>query len=432
MTALRWASCALLLLSVADARPVAPFREASTTSQNRGLRYSNDQEEEIPVSVTINSFDLQLEGSFPSDPDPDDVHETLQIFLYSYVGNVTAQKGYACEDLFLADDMVIISGRRRLTVSSLNMSVSGGVAFFTNEAYSTPTQGELESIIATGLEKQFPKFVNENVEGATIKTSTFISSTPAPTPAPVTPDSLEAPEQSVDDNSKKRGIIAAGATGAFLGILIVAAALLVRRHRGPSLDEYLERARGESSKDNATHIQSSINDDGHHDDDDEDGPVGKSSSGETTSTGQRDMATQDDSSQWTLSTYPEDANTVMTFGTSGKSVVTTSQGNIDRTESFERDRQVSLRKDMLNTSPEWNATDVSDEPAAKKVDDTVLEPSHFVTADEPPLPPTTDASKTTSTSAPQTARFAANDEGEEIYLMPPAKKASKVSFKEAE
>jgi len=427
MTAFRWASCALLLLSAAvvsvEGSPVTPFLRPNHQTHRREeqKKISND-EKDAPAAVNISKFQLDLVGTFPESLCSHVMLPLVENFLTDYVGDEAESQGMVLETLDLAADTSSSPvSRRTLQEDTMSLTVHGGVAFF-SAATDAPTEAELEGTIETGLQKDFPAYLESQVAGTTVTSSTFTSSTLAPTAAPPpapAPGGIQAPEQSVDE-SKKRGIIAAGATGAFLGVLIVAAALLVRRHRGPSLDEYLERARGDTIKDNVTHVASSFNGGGgaaadDDDDDDEDEHVGKSSSGETLSSGQRDLQTQDDSSQWTLSTYPEDANTVVTYGT-GKSVVTSNM--IDRTESFERDRQVSLKKDMLNTSPGWNATDAGNEEMGKKVDDTVLAPSHFVTADEEPPPA-------------NTARFAANDEGEEIYLMPPSSKPRGVSFQEA-
>ena len=414
MTAVRWAACALVVLSTltVEASPVEPFlrgRQTQEDDSRRDERISNEGGT-VPTTVRIHAFELDLQGDFPETPTEGQVRSTLEDFLNEYVGKDAEDQGMQLEDVFLAS-VSVSAGRRKLQESSLGVAVSGGVAYFATNEDLLPvlTEAELEESIATGLEQEFPNYVNANVQGATVDTAAFTSSTQPPTSAPLSPSGLHAPEMNTD-NSKKKGIIAAGATGAFLGILIVAAALLVRHRRGPSLDEFLERGRGDSAKDSATHIESSLRGG-------EEGNIGNSASGETSSAPQQ---AQDDSSQWTLSTYPEDANTVMTFAT-GKSVVTNSNV-IDRTESFERDRQVSLRKDMLNTSPGWNATDASIDQG-KKVDDTVLQPSHFVTADEMP---------STANNAPPTARFAANDEGEEIYLLPPSSiRGPKLSFREA-
>lgn len=406
-----WASCALMLISAVaiEASRATPFiRRTERVGRRENVKHSNDSKE-APASVNISKFQLVLDGTFPPSLSNNDIPSHVKTFLTDYVGDEAKTQGMNLETLDLA---VAAPSSRRNMQESISVEFAGGVAFFSRDP-DYPEQEELDKTIQTGIEGYFPGYLEDAVPDTQVTSATYTSLSLPPTPAPpppATPGGLQAPEQSVDQ-SKKRGIIAAGAVGAFLGILIVGGALLVRRQRGPSLDEYLERANAEDNiKDNATHVVSSIHDG-------VDDAVHKSSSGETTSTGQRDFSTQDDSSQWTLSTYPEDANTVMTYGT-GKSVVTSSN-QIDRTESFERDRQVSLKKDMLSTSPGWNATDAANEGmSGKRVDDTVLAPSHFVTAEEPE--PSNHAS---------TARFAANDEGEEIYLMPPSK--PKVSFQEA-
>jgi hypothetical protein len=393
--------------------------------KDRALKYSND-EKEAPAAVNISKFQLDLEGSFPASLTPREMVEHVEDFLTLFVGAKTLKEGMTLETLELAAPCFRKRRtQRRLQESTMSIYIHGGVAFFSSVAY--PSERELHDAIELGLETEFPDYLERIDSGITVEDITYTGATFPPTSAPVPasiPGAIQAPEASADDG-KKRGIIAAGATGAFLGILIVAAALLVRRHRGPSLDDYIERTNHEHSKENHTHVQSSI-----HDEELSGEVINKSSSSEANNTTCPGGMENDDSSQWTVSTYPEDANTVMTFGT-GRSIASAKGGGSlnDRTESFERDRQISLKKDMLTTTPAWNSNvDTSDIPV-RKVDDTVLIPSHFVPAEEDvALPPPPSNNTTIST-----ARFAANDEGEEIYLvLPPPRNEPRVSFQQAE
>jgi hypothetical protein len=70
---------------------------------------------------------------------------------------------------------------------------------------------------------------------------------------------------------------------------------------------------------------------------------------------------------------------------------------------------------MLDTSPTWNYTDISRTDTGKIIDDTVLKPSHFGVEDE-------EARTNAAKQKIQPFRFETNDEGEEIYLMPPKKR----------
>lgn len=412
----------------------APFVSHLNThnEKERALKYSND-EKDAPAAVNISKFQLDLDGSFPAFVTPREMVERVEDFLTLYIGVKALKEGMTLETLELAAPCFRkrrTSQRRLQETMTMSVYIHGGVAFFSSGSY--PSERELHDAIELGLETEFPAYLERIDSSITVEDITYIGTTFAPTPAPdpaSIPGGIQATEASTDDG-KKRGIIAAGATGAFLGILIVAAALLVRRHRdGPSLDDYLERTNHEHSKESHTHIQSSI-----HDEELSGGEVvNKSSSSETNNTTCPGGMENDDSSQWTLSTYPEDANTVMTFGT-GKSIASARGGGSlnDRTESFERDRQISLKKDMLTTTPAWNSNvDTSDIPV-RKVDDTVLIPSHFVPAEEDialPHPPPPPSNNTTIS----TARFAANDEGEEIYLVlpPPRNEPPRVSFQQA-
>lgn len=384
----------LLLSSVsAEATSVEPFVRGSLKRRSDELGLFDLRESEDPPNrVPIHSFRIVLKPT-PQPltvTDAEAFHDFLQMFLSAYVKNEMEPKGVVLDYLMLADVNVVKETRRRLEASnSSTLFVSAGVASFTSDDY--PTEAELEALMATGIESNL-KGTLVGTDYAYIEAVDYISLTPSPTASPQTTAGAEKADQGNVDSNKEIGIIAAGAIGAFIGVVIIGAALLSRRHRGPSLASHLER----DHKDNETQL-------------DDDASLQTSG----------DRRARDDSDTWTSPSLADDANTIFT-NFSIKSLFTSA--GIHRTESFERDRQVSLRKDMLHMSPAWATTELSRKNSERQADDAVLKPSHSVVDDELEVQ---SSSGVNSDVAP--FRFQeANDEGEEIYLMPPKKRKSKV------
>ena len=385
--------CSLLLSSVsAEATSVEPFVRGSLKRRSNELGLFDLRESEDPPNrVLIQSFRIVLKPT-PQPftvTDAEALHDFLQMFLSAYVKNEMEPKGVVLDYLMLADVNVVKETRRRLEASNSTLFVSAGVASFTSDDY--PTEAELEALIAKGIENNL-KGTLVGTNYAYIEAVDYISLTPSPTASPQTTAGAEKADQGNVDSNKRIGIIAAGAIGAFIGVIIIGAALLSRRHRGPSLASHLER----DHKDNETQL-------------DDDASLQTSG----------DRHARDDSDTWTTPSLADDANTIFT-NFSIKSLFTSA--GIHRTESFERDRQVSLRKDMLHTSPAWATTELSKNNSERQADDTVLKPSHSVLDDELEV----QSSSGVNTDVAPFRFQEANDEGEEIYLMPPKKRKSKV------
>jgi hypothetical protein len=390
--------CSLLLSATsAEATSVEPFARGFLKQESPAQIPESNEDDDQPHQVSIHSFRLLLEPTPAplTSTDERELHIILQTFLSSYVKDELGSQGVLLDYLMLADVQVVDERQRRLQddSNSSTLFVSAGVASFTSAAY--PTESDLAALIAQGLESNLTGAL-ATTDYAYVETVNYISLTVSPTSSPV---AQEADEANVNDTGRNV-IIAAGATGAFIGILIIAAALFVRHNRGPSLASHLER----DYKDHETTLDSSIQGD----------DVNSLQTGS-------DGRTRDGSDAWTMPSSDEDANTVFSSWTVKSLLGLLKSSDIHRTESFERDRQVSLRKDMLDTSPAWNITDICQTDSGKTNDDTVLKPSHFGVEDE-------EARANAAKHKSEPCRFETNDEGEEIYLMPTKKRQSKVSF----
>jgi hypothetical protein len=298
--------------------------------------------------------------------------------------------------------------RRRLQEDETTvLQISGGIASFRG---GQPRVDEVNAWVSEALEGPLLEILQEETELNEIQSIVFTSLTPAPTPSPSSQSNSVgiASESNVqaDDNDTIK--IAGGVVGvmAVASIALLALLTMSRQKRATALEPV---ARGSVKK-----VLPTVDGDGADDSDDE----------ESLETNQNRAFADDDSvsvSEWTMSTNVTDAYTVK----SGK-VFPGISHSLMQTESFERDRQVSLKKDMLQTP--WSTAIPRDTVYQGK--STVLVPSHFRVQKSPSRdsfdedsewnPDDNDA----TSSVDQDSPFLFEALGDEVVLMPPSQTRS--------
>ena len=410
-TTICWACALLLLFSIqAEAASLVPRVRGATdllSQESRRARRTeyvtnadSDRDQATgPGWVRIQAFHVQLAPTpdMLSDDDVEDLHDVIEAFLQNYVRAQVQLEGMSLEYVMLADLEEDEAGRGLQDTPSTTLSISAGVASFDGDTH--PSASELAALIAEGIESDLPDALS-STRFSYIETATYISLTDTPTTAPL---GVQAAEASEGIDTPQKSYVSAGVIGGFIAVAIGVAFLLVRRQRGAQTSPHIKM--DDETKDIETTSDPSFE----PVDDFNDEHINRDENLSLDTAGGGDQFTRDDSSMWTMSTLPDDAGTVMTFGTSAAP-------GIHRAESFERDRRISLKKDMLNTSPSWNIGESSVSQPRKKNDDTVLKPSHFGKNDE--YKEARSSKEARKNGVP--FRFEANGEGEEVYLMPPS------------
>jgi hypothetical protein len=372
---------------------------------------SGDNGGGAPLRVTIPPFTLTISptfGSFSSVQE-DLLEDTANVVLEEYL-STQVPDGISLDYVSLINVVQDNSIRRRqLQETATVLEIAGGLASFFRaggDEAPPPTVEEVNKWVSDALEGSLLETLQSETDLNYVETIIFTSLSPAPTLSPL---SLGGIQDGTQIKASDSGKIAAGVVGALAIAGVLAAALLLARRRKQSSSAVATKS---------SPIAAPV---GVEDDDDDDSSEDAEESMQTNQNHRSFAISEVESeSEWTLNSNATDAFTVK----SGGKVFPRSSHSMLQTESFERDRQVSLKKDMMQ-APWSTATPATN---VQKGSGTVLQPSHFSAAgrvdsydmDEHWNPDDTE----TASSVNQDSPFLFEAQGEEVVLMPPSRTRS--------
>ena len=328
---------------------------------------SEDNNQGAPHRVKIPPFSLTLYPemtvtSFHRGLIEELADDVLQEFLPTKLDN-----GITLDYVDLIIDDLEKRSRRLRNNDKTVLQINGGIASFRG---GEPTVDQVNSWVKEALEENLLGLLQEETDLNAVEVIEFTSLTPAPTSAPTTNtlkvidgvQSLQTPPGNSSTSFSFIAIIVGSVAGVCLIILGLFVTLSSRR-RQASIQPIGDRG-SESVKQTPSGVT-----DGADDSDDDDGEGTLETGENLAKLAEHDLESESASaSMWTMSTNATDAYTVK----SGRVFPRTSHA-LMQTESFERDRQVSLKKDMLETT--WSSAIPHER--VKKRKDTLLTPSHF-------------------------------------------------------
>lgn len=398
--------------------------DASASQQRRDReQVTNNSEDAATTQVDIYPFQLLL-STTPngiSESQEPEIRRTARSVLTQHLSHQILPEGTSFEIVMLLDitDNVFDdggSGRRQLQAST-TLSFNGGIAMYDGD--DPPASAQLAEWIATGLEDGLASALQAASPSSfgTIDSVTYISLTESPTPSPVTEvGGVEKGPEGYDneDDSVPLGILLGSLAGGFLFVALVVGMFLHRRRqqRRSTKPISLSSHHG-GEEDDATNVESYEGDNASLNRSLEDG-----------------HSVGEDSDAFTLSTAADDHTIRSVASRAGRTNMmsvdnSAKRHSIHKTESFEHDRQVSLHKDVLHTSPGWTTADAYNGATKNnKNSDTVLQPSHFSSDSE--FEPDVewnpdDGSRGGDADSAGSPFLFEGGEGEEVYLMPPKK-----------
>jgi hypothetical protein len=304
------------------------------------------------------------------------------------------------------------------------LKVSGGLASFRGGA---PTVDEVNAWVSEALQGQLLELLQQETELNDVDSIVFTSLTPAPTPSPSQEQAISASTSGQMDQPVTNHSFAVA--GGIVGLVALASVTLVallswrrrshRRRSAPVEPILVPMSDGATSKSKAVPTARADASDDQSEEEDDNESRG-------TSQNLRDGrdAESVSASEWTMSTNATDAYTVQ----SGK-VFPRISHSLMQTESFERDRQVSLRKDMLQAS--WSTAIPYDAGLGKGGvggSDNLLTPSHFSVHESPSGDSyegdsawNPDDTEMTLSGVDHDSPFVFQAQGDDVVLMPPSR-----------
>ena len=294
------------------------------------------------------------------------------------------------------------------------LQVAGGVASFRG---GEPPLEQVNEWVSEALGGKLLEILQSETDLNAVEKIEFNSLSAPPTPSPAATqvaDDISRVQSNESSPTQSFAFVASVVGGVAFVSLVVLAALSMGRGRSRATVEPI----GESDSKRAVPV-GCIDNDIIGDDDDDD----ESEEGDTLETCQNLPKFEETESiahsMWTMSTNATDAYTVQ----SGK-VFPRMTHTLMQTESFERDRQVSLKKDMLETT--WSSAIPHE--SVKKTKDTLLTPSHFSVVEQSQSKDSYEADKNwnpddneVSSSVDHDSPFLFAAQGEEVVLMPPSR-----------
>ncbi|KAI2506501.1 hypothetical protein MHU86_7911 [Fragilaria crotonensis] len=402
---------------------------AAATTNNDTEYVTNDSQDGTgaPYRVIIPPFTLTLTpASALTTTQGDLIEELAEDVLHDYLPTKLDQ-GVTVDyvDLIVSNHGRVRWRHLQQDDSSAVLEVSGGVASFRG---GKPPLEEVNEWVSQALEGNLLEILQAETDLNTVEKIEFnsLSAPPTPSPAAAAPPGSGSSQGGTDDISRVQttetnpthsfAFVAAIVGGVAIISLVILAAIAVGGRRRSATVEPIGEGGAKRRVTPAGGIDDDITGDGEEDDDD-------SEEGDTLETGQNlpkfEEAESVSHSMWTMSTNATDAYTVR----SGKLFPRVSH-TLMQTESFERDRQVSLKKDMLETT--WSSAIPHE--SVKKTKDTLLTPSHFSVVEQSQSTDSYEADKNwnpddneVSTSVDHDSPFLFAAQGEEVVLMPPSR-----------
>jgi hypothetical protein len=365
---------------------------------------TNESEDgDAPARVNIPAFTLTLSptfGSFSSVQE-DLLEDAADVVLQEYI-STQVPDGVALDFVSLINVVQDNADRRKLQQETSVMEIGGGLASF--RGGETPSVDDVNKWVSAALEGPLLETLQGETEFNYVESILFTSLSPAPTPAPSVQPILFGGIQDgtqIQASEDSSGKIAASVVGALAIAGVLAAALLMVRRRK-------QLSRGVATKLSPTAVVVEADD------------ASSSDEEESMQTNQNHrifaISEVESESEWTLNSSATDAFTVK----SGK-VFPRSSHSILQTESFERDRQVSLKKDMMQAP--WSTATSNN---VQKGSGTVLQPSYFSAGhvDSYDMDENWNPDDTTETTVNPDSPFLFEGQGEEVVLMPPSRTRS--------
>ena len=393
---------------------------SSWAAEDGYLTNESEDSAGAPHRVRIPPFTLTFSPSSGfTDTQEDLIEELAEDVLHDFFPTkVGAGVTVDYVDLIINNRALIRKLRRLQQNGTQVLQIAGGIASFRG---GEPTLDEVNAWVSEALQENLLELLQEETDMNTVDSIVFNSLTTAPTAAPRAFDGVAVSDNSSQDSPRSSAfsLVASVVGGAAFVCLVVLAALSRRRRHGATV-EPIVADKSTAKKD------FQVTPDAVHDDLAATG-CDESDEDETLETGQNlpNLVRFEDAdsvsySMGTMSTNATDAYTVK----SGKVFPRTSHA-LMQTESFERDRQVSLKKDMLETT--WSSAIPHE--TVSKAKDTLLSPSHFSAVVEQSQ--STDSYEVdrawnpddneVSSSVDQDAPFLFAAQGEEVVLMPPSR-----------
>jgi hypothetical protein len=285
-----------------------------------------------------------------------------------------------------SDDWYSYTGGQDLAASTITnttvLTFKGGVAYFRGVA--APSSSQVTAWVEAGLEQMLPSALT-GTPYSYIQTVTFTPTTLPPSQAPNVQytDTSQQIQQSQSSDSSSKGIISGTVVGGFALIAVAMAALFLikRRSRKPPQEIPSKapsmRLDGSSS---ISQVGSDLTNVPPRQQKELEVPVVAAPVMllPPTLPAPMRLTDDDDASSFTASTRTDHSNMV-------PPKLGVAKRPIAATESFERDRPMALRKDMLDSS--WNRSSspsrLHSSPGRQIIhNDTVLQPSYFSASGE--------------------------------------------------
>jgi hypothetical protein len=307
---------------------------ATLASPNRGLpRVSNNSEEDYITQLDMLPFLLKLEPT-PVKLEGEDRLETMvQIVIDDYIASETSGLDYV---LLAGCEIVEWDGDAK--PPSTTIKFNQGVASF-----SGPEKKDYD--VNAGAMQATTSYLLDLLQGTTdfggITSITYISTTEAPTTAPDDNQNKVAAVQRTPNNTNEKETVNTGAiVGSLLGVAFVVFASILRIRKSGQvramLDLYAEDKSLQMDDDTATEVDDAELDQNQQEDVANECASQRAHYHDAASTDQGSVT-----SEWT--TTSRDTSTAAGLRKNEMMV---------HAETFERDRQVTLKKDLL-LSP-WN------------------------------------------------------------------------------